>query len=808
MKWRCWTLLAFIGTLLGVAGGVLAQAPGGAPGPANLIRLSNQSGVAIANYPLQFGRPFRDGVIPSGQCPVVFANGTRLATQADIKNSYPDGSVEYAIIAVVIPSISSSGSVTLAFTPSSCNNTPQTQAQMLASAYNFDAVMSFTGTAAGASAQTVSARSMLTNGDYTLWTSGPIAQTVELADDSVARKYDIGFGDGYHPLRPRFYATFWPATHQVSVRAVAENMLTSELEDAAYTFTITAGQAGPSIVYSGDLPGTQTTNAKKHWALTSWTKRFWLNGAPPDQINIDNNLGYLASTRFLPNYDTSIQIPQSAISVEYGYWTDRPHDLYDGTWDAGVWTSAMSTTGARPEIAPYPQWSVMWLYTGDWRMRVMALGMADLAAAFPGQLRESAVGKRLSRADPPGSSTGLGRTVSLSDRKTLLTSNLDYYYTQAPDAVTFVGPTCCSNEWSFDGAHQPSPFYPQYVLTGDPWYLNEMYLWAGFSAGRYNGGDSGNPDGRGPTGAEGVINDQFRGAAWVLRNRAETAFIAPDSDPEKAYFTYLTNDALARWEGSLGITGTVYDGTAVKQWGATVGNYYGAGINGQLPPLGNWDAGYLGNNSDPSIQGNEAGGIFVPGAVGTFTAPWMHWYFDYAMGRTTELGFAANALRLNHGQFVTGMINNSGVPTMVSVYELPIAASCANTSPPYSAASPGCTAPPAHYFDWPGVVGALTPAFLTGAGWNPANGADLPQYFANNLIDDGRPIWEQAGLAMMVDHGDPGAAPAWSWFLPNVYRAIPLSDLQGNPKWVIVPRTDSNRLPAQPTATPSSANAT
>ncbi len=39
---------------------------------------------------------------------------------------------------------------------------------------------------------------MLANGDYKLWTSGPVAQTVILADDTATRKYDIGFGDGYH----------------------------------------------------------------------------------------------------------------------------------------------------------------------------------------------------------------------------------------------------------------------------------------------------------------------------------------------------------------------------------------------------------------------------------------------------------------------------------------------------------------------------------------------------------------------------------------------------------------------------------
>ncbi|MGH8378313.1 MAG: hypothetical protein ACRER7_05100, partial [Gammaproteobacteria bacterium] len=88
----------------------------------------------------------------------------------------------------------------------------------------------------------------------------------------------------------------------------------------------------------------------------------------------------------------------------------------------------------------------------------------------------------------------------------------------------------------------------------------------------------------------------------------------------------------------------------------------------------------------------------------------------------------------------------------------------------------------------------------------PATGnggsGDLAQYFANNLTDDGRPIWLMGGLAEMVDAGDPGAAAAWSWFVPNVYQAIPAPDLAGDPKWVIVPRSDTNTLPPIPTKVP------
>ena len=227
---------------------------------------SSSSGGAISNYPYQFGRPFVDGAIANQ--PQVLVNGQPVATQADVKNRYPDGSVEFAVIAVVIPAIPASGSLTLTFQNQNAgSNTPLTQAQMLASTYNFDASMALTPV--GGTAQAASARTMLQNGDYKLWTSGPVAQTIMLGDDTAARKYDIGFGDGYHPFRPRFYATFWPATHQVFVRCVGENGLTTELEDLAYKLSITSNGA---TVYSADLSGTQTTHPKIHWALSRWTR--------------------------------------------------------------------------------------------------------------------------------------------------------------------------------------------------------------------------------------------------------------------------------------------------------------------------------------------------------------------------------------------------------------------------------------------------------------------------------------------------------------------------------------------------------
>ena len=228
-----------------------------------------------------------------------------------------------------------------------------------------------------------------------------------------------------------------------------------------------------------------------HNVLSRWTREFWIGGTPSARVNIDNNLAYLESTRYLPNFDTSIVIPQASIASEYLLWSGRPNDIYDGDCDGnrGVWSCGMGVAGAHNYIAPYPQWAALWLYTGDWRMRQMSLGMADLAGAYPGNLRESDPTKRLSRADPVGlnPSTGLGHVVSTADRKTLLLDgSFMFTYGLPADNLKRVGtilwPPNDKPAWSWDTDHTPSPFYPAYILTGDPWYLDEMYAWAAFAA--------------------------------------------------------------------------------------------------------------------------------------------------------------------------------------------------------------------------------------------------------------------------------------------------------------------------------------
>jgi hypothetical protein len=89
----------------------------------NSITLSLPTGTAT-NYPFQFGRVFKQGVIAN--YPQVLVGGSAQTTQADVKNRWPDGSVKFAVISCIIPSLSTSNTTITFQNQASSNSTPVT----------------------------------------------------------------------------------------------------------------------------------------------------------------------------------------------------------------------------------------------------------------------------------------------------------------------------------------------------------------------------------------------------------------------------------------------------------------------------------------------------------------------------------------------------------------------------------------------------------------------------------------------------------------------------------------------------------
>jgi len=718
----------------------------------NSLSIKEAAGVTTANYPIQIGRPFVAGEIAN--YPQALVNGTAVSTQADIKQRWSDGSVKHAILAFLIPNLSSGSTVTITFqNQSSGNNAALSAVQMLGSNFNFNAQIVLTnGTTA-----TADARTMLSTGAFSAWTSGSIAQTIILADHSqtavcnghACSTYDIGT-DANKSFRPIFHATFFPTINKVRVRYIGEIAQTESLQNLTYSLALTAGNTSPATVY--------TKPSWTHEMNARWTKEFWIGGAPP-AIAINHNLAYIAQTKFIPNYDSSRVVSAGQIANICANWQSTPHDL----GDPGNWQKAMGTGGARPDIGPYEDWVVQWLYTGDSCLQDKAFTNSQLAAQWRVHYREGKAGKPFLKTDAAGSSTGLGHVVSLNGRPTanLFPGN---YGASTADQFLAVGPNVGSG-WIYDPSHEPEPGSIIYALTGDFWYLEECWFWTS-SAAIY---DYVGAIQRGPTGAEGILDhNQTRQEAWELRTRANTAFVTPDGMPEVSYITAILSDGISAEEGVRNITATANNGNATWLWGRQFASNTdptsGAMGFGNLgvAPLGQWQRGsHAFAQDDYGICSNYGAG--TPCAANTtseaaslFEAD----YMLYALGRTKELGYPAGALLtflsklytnfLTDPTFNPYIMDNGRVPTVKANGQY-----FANMAELKTGYDPNWQA---------------TTSF--GTAGDP----------------DGYAAYAAAGVSYIT--GETNGQAAWS-FMDTHFRAINTAQ-NDNPKWAIVPRTSTS----------------
>lgn len=687
------------------------------------------------NYPVQIARPFIPGKIPN--YPQAVIEGLPVVTQSDVKCRWADGSVKHAIISFILPSVRAKAPVKVSFQNQTIDpNTGFESKNNMLNNYNFDAVMHISN--ASNESASASARTMLINNHFTYWTKGTVCTTIILADHSQNRMYDMGFtdpqGNNYRSLRPIFHASFWPALKKVYVRFIGEIANTEALQ-GFWTSTGSIKPPGPynlNLFLGDNYQLVYTKNSLSHYARTRWTKKFWLGGSVPI-LSIDHNLKYIVATKMLSNYDTSVQIPEDEIAAQYAEWTNASKDLFD----AGNWQKYMPSTGGRGDIGPHPNWVVQWLYTGDKRMFEKACGNADLAAAWTSHLREGQLGRFF---DTNNTVDAIGKVFSLNAR-------VGAFLHQSHWNVPIKENPVANGDWFPDAAHCPDPYYALYLLTGEYWYLEQMYLWTGVQAGYSN------PSHRGLDGKAGALEWlEIRGAAWAFRNRVRTAAIAPDSHPEKKYFEKLVEDVIAIWEGQRDITGTSYYNNANWLWGnsqmmkeANWGSY-------PIPTLHTWD---LGN--DGLVYGPDWNPSAKPLSA---TSPWMFNFLMYALGNAMELGYKTEALALWQGQYIVDAINTPPYYWFPVAYRIPTLNSGNNL-----------------YSTMAEVVNAYHPD------------TNFKLAFDNQILDanHGYPNIAMSASAAAKDANVPNSEQAWNWIKNNV---IPDSNNASKrlPKWRILPR--------------------
>jgi len=597
------------------------------------ITILDGSGATQTNRSISIGRPFVQGEIANfAQASI---NGTKLLTQCDAKNRWPDGSLKFAVVSFIIPSLPANGSVTVSFSNQvSGNNTGfLAKSDMLSTGYNFDGQIQISGTAS----HNISARAILNaasscsdpgndpdGGQFicTYWLKGPIV-TAAILEDRTGKNFDVNTdGAAGNPLHPLFEAWFYPQGNSVQLGYTLEDAWAStnpanSARNQTYSVTLTGGNTSPVIEYtSGSI--TQTTR-------TRWHKAFWVTNQPPI-LAVNNNWPYLAETKFTPHWDPTLTIAASKVKAEVNGFAGTNQTLTGNAngiaFYPGPNQGGMNATGSGEYHGPLTTWDIIYLISQDPRMYNVMTNSADLGNALPYFYREAdASAGHGGFFDHGGTIATLGRVVSINARTQISlmdTTSRGCNTNFAADWVNFGGSGQDTGVWgtnNLDTSHWPNLAYASYLTTGQYAYYEEQLMQSAYAVAADPGAractqNTGNQSLRMGSAGYWYI-DQERGTDWMARENAIGAFIAVDGSPEKAYFEDKLRANLGVWEGVHNIPNDI-PGNYSTAW--TYGNT--VRINNLLAagtPLGAWTHG-------PSTGTNGYASNF-PLCLGNTTAP-------------------------------------------------------------------------------------------------------------------------------------------------------------------------------------------
>lgn len=521
-----------------------------------LVGLSNPSSQPLRSTAVTFGHAFRKGQFP--RTVRVSVDGHTLPAQVDVKRRYEDGSVRFAVISVALDGMAPEQKLSLALEPGDAATVPGAAVaatDLLKKGFEVVVTLRFPDGAV----RTASARKLLERaGDKAaMWLHGPVATEWLLAAPPEDESGNLD-----DDLCVRFQVRAYRGMSHVRVSVAVENCWDAWAGNIRYDMAVTVG--GQEVF---------GRRAVDHRPLSRWRKVFWWGDGEP-ALHVAHDLGYLVSTGAIPNYDRTMPSPPAAGRRD-------PFAKEGLDWDilgCGPLTAYMPTTGGRPEIAPYPLWTVRYLLTMDPRTKAFVLASGELAGSWPIHVRTRTTGRIMTIDQRPEfwlDERGKDRPQWKPPR-------------HAPDPN--------QQRLTPDKAHQPSVAYVPYLVTGDYYFLEEAYFWANYCLlaswphPRQN--------------ARGILAGQIRGDAWGLRNIADAAWIAPDGDPEAAYFDEKIRNNIAHRIGAM----------------------YGPP---EFNPIGAWG---LRTTADARIQ-NPANPRWI------ITAPWEEDYLLWSLHHLVELGW-------------------------------------------------------------------------------------------------------------------------------------------------------------------------
>lgn len=404
--------------------------------------------------------------LPSGTARSAVQVGS-LATQTDVKNRWPDGSIRFAVVTCKVPSagkydIVPAKAVAESFTPA----VPEVSAAFTVGAKTFAAPLP------AAPTNDV----WLSGGQVREWRAVVTPTDGSIPHPQLRVIYDMRvFRDG-----------------QARVDATVENAL-DEPPATGVEYSVSVVANGTPIFSHGPL---------RHPWLTRWRRAM---GIGLTESGVTHDFESAIAARTIPRYWSGVKnAPAAAMTTGF--------DLLE----IGPLNPAMCDCGGRAEMAPYPDWTAVFLVhqTPDQKRYVLANG--EQALSWPMHLREPAGG--------PRAGVGAGRYTSLNERPDFWFDNRSEVRPAGPVEAGYSG--WGSGRTVPDIAHQPSLAFIPYIVTGDRCFMDEMAFWANFCLiATYK-----------HAGASALLHsNEQRGMAWAIRNLADAAAFVPDGDPVKAY---------------------------------------------------------------------------------------------------------------------------------------------------------------------------------------------------------------------------------------------------------------------------------
>src|SRR4051812_8651687 len=366
-----WALLAALALLVAVAAPVQAQPAavatvGPGPGwgtvgqaPPPVAAPVQAQPAAVATVGLGPGWATFGQALPQGAATGALQVGS-LPTQTDVKNTWPDGSIRFAIVTVNVPA---SGSFSI--TPAANAGGSFTPAVPTATASFVIGAVTYTATLPAAPSADV-------------WLSGPLASEWRTMVTPKA-------GATSHPFLRVIFDTRVHNDGTARVDVAVENVL-DQAGAAAVTYNVALTVNGASVF---------TKAAVQHFYLTRWRKTFAIG---PVAATVTPDMTPFNTSGALPPYLSIVANRVDAIVDPAAY------DIM-GT---GALDSDMSMHGGRAALAPYPDWTARYLVHKDPAQRAFVLANGDLAGSWPVHVREADLSTN--------SGVGAGRFISLNQR--------------------------------------------------------------------------------------------------------------------------------------------------------------------------------------------------------------------------------------------------------------------------------------------------------------------------------------------------------------------------------------------------------